>query len=112
MLCPKPRWLIINDLLEEIHGVKKADAAEEWANALDAAESAAIEGRPEVSSIAVAIAVAREGPATYDVQCTSHFQITSAIHTRWPICLQTRFCWHQFRLRMTSVLDGTTVNII
>ena len=67
MLCPKPRWLIINDLLEEIHGVKKADAAEEWANALDAAESAAIEGRPEVSSIAVAIAVAREGTLTYDV---------------------------------------------
>ena len=56
--CCQRRWLIINDLLEEIHGVKKADAAEEWANALDAAESAAIEGRPEVSSIAVAIATA------------------------------------------------------
>ena len=38
--------------------MKKADAAEEWANALDAAESAAIEGRPEVSAIAVAIATA------------------------------------------------------
>ena len=52
------RWLIINDLLEEIHGVKKADAAEEWTAALDAAERAVDEGRREVSSIAIAIAAA------------------------------------------------------
>ena len=91
MLCPKQRWLIINDLLEEIHGVKKADAAEEWANALDAAESAAIEGRPEVSSIAVAIAVAREGTLTYDVNWNFAPPSLFQVDTRLPICLQTRF---------------------
>ena len=43
-----------------------------------------------------------------DLRISKHEAFVS---TGWPICSRKRLCWHQFRLRITSVWVGTNVNI-
>ena len=85
--------------------MKKADAAEEWTAALDAAERAVDEGRREVSSIAIAIATASgatrkaAGPApTTDFNCGATFKSESRNLSANPFLLvgySMTVIWHK-----------------